>query len=331
MDIVNYITNNFKLLEEYFIHQNLKKNSIRLYFYAYTKINKNILNFDNFNNDKLTHQQIKDSINSLECNNSRKNLLNGYIKVLLATNEILILNNIVIMSVINKLLLDYNKISRVIDNNKIFRKPNDSEIKNISKFEEKNIKCYQDLINFGFNKLNDLYNNPDNVNNIIINVKYLLLNLYSLYPLRQQDFINSKIIEEETNENKDFNYFNMTTNTLYIHDYKTSSHYGDRIITYEPIITFILKNRILNNRSDYLNLLNMTSANVSTILSELLEINKPIQTLRKLYISDMYKNNKSGKEIKIICHILGHGPSVSFQQYNKFSEIADDEEKDIYL
>lgn len=323
------IYNNKQQLTDYFINRDLKQSTIDTYFKALKRVISLLDdNFDNFNNVNLTHEQIKEAINKIDCNNSRKNTLNCIIKILLAYGDLN--QNIIIIQITNKLLLDYNKFSRIVDNQRIYKQASDKELNNISQIN----KPYHEYLTDYLNEFKDKF--KSNIFNKSNDVKYMLIRLYLFLPLRQQDYCNTNIYLINYNINNNSNYILLDEKKLYINKYKTANIYGQRIIDLDDDLVNDITH--FYNKSNQNKLLpsiigdnNMLSNNCTKLLTSITNLNSPVQTLRKLYISEFYKKCNSGKEFKLLAKKLGHSPSIAIQQYNRFSDIADDEEQDLFI
>lgn len=319
---------NNKIIINYYLTNTCKYVNQTIYNYWYSfkkivelsKIDFNINNLDVEIKEDKFYNHIVNSIKLIKNVDIQRGCLNNFIRILYAYNEI-ILKNDDIKNLIIKFELLFNKFSKLVNTNKLFKAPTKKELENKIKYSDlfEIRKEYEEkFMDDKFYPMND--------------IRYVLLTCYIFYPLRQQDFINTTIYDDisEVKNIDEVNYIILSEKKMYVNNYKTMKTHGKRIIDlsddfYETIKRFVYKscqNKLLPQLYNYDKF--MIKDDVTRLLSNILKIKAPIQMLRKCYISEFYENGKkTGTEIKKLCNILGHTPSTSMQTYNKFNIIAD--------
>lgn len=337
--MLKIINKKYDIISDYLINEkNLKESSVNIYNNTLLKIIDLLPDdFDNFKNIDVTYQELKNTINTISNNTSRKNSLNVLIKLLLAYNETFLKNkNKNVLEIINLLNDDFKNFAKKVDDNRNFQKETkkEEENKNIvdgetyDEFINNHLKMYEDIfISDTLNKSND--------------VKYMALTLYKFLPLRSQDFCNIVIYNNKYEINEDdvdnHNYIILDEKNLVINNYKTDKSHGQRNIDLNDflisiIIHFINKYNIRILLPSIYSNKPMSADSLGKLLKSILKISQPVQFLRKLYISEFYDNeiNYSGKRYKKLAKKMGHGLSTANQIYNK-NKIADGEYEDIYV
>jgi len=159
--------------------------------------------------------------------------------------------------------------------------------------------------------------------------KFLLFLFFSgkyIQPRRLQDYAYLMWNFDGTDN---FNY--IENNKIIFNKYKTSSTYGQQIITLpKQLIKYINLHRKFNyNDSNSKFMFSttpqpLTAVSINLFLSEIAgkQINSNI--FRKIYISNLFKGRKSLKQIKEETKLMGTSSNVALQNYNKIDVESQD-------
>ena len=163
-----------------------------------------------------------------------------------------------------------------------------------------------------FNKPTLTIAEKDRLQNLVI------LSLYVLIPPRRSlDYVTMKI----RNFNKDDDNF-FDKSTLFFNKYKTSKKYGEQIIKCPPKLAVMLRRWKAKQDSDYL----LTGKNNSPLSQSQLTLRlnkifggKRVGTnlLRKMYLSDKYKDVPQLKEMSETAREMGHSVGEALSSYVK--------------
>lgn len=225
----------------------------------------------------------------------------------------------------------FNKMVKIIDNNKLYKEPTEREEESFITWNEileiynKNKKEIEEYPEQQFPSYEDKYKY----------LHYLLLTLYTtIPPLRGEEYRNSIIIKVTDTSNYDTiteackcNLIDIKNSNLVIKHYKTSKTHGSKIIPIpKETLKIIKKWHQITNKNKYLlpNLQTPNKQMSQSSLSHLLQrIFKPhnISTsmLRKIYISEKLKTIRNKpKERKELAKTMGHTLPLQEFIYNKF-------------
>lgn len=159
--------------------------------------------------------------------------------------------------------------------------------------------------------------------------KFLLFLFFSgkyIQPRRLQDYAYLMWNFDGTDN---FNY--IENNKIIFNKYKTSSTYGQQIITLpKQLIKYINLHRKFNyNDSNSKFMFSttpqpLTAVSINLFLSDIAgkQINSNI--FRKIYISNLFKGRKSLKQIKEETKLMGTSSNVALQNYNKIDVESQD-------
>jgi len=206
-------------------------------------------------------------------------------------------------------------------------KSNEDRILNVNKQELKNMITFDDVKTAREKfkeKLREKYV-PH------LDLTYLILCLYSMFiPLRQQDYINTLLYFNKSNEKKrkkgdKVNYLDLHTKTLHILDHKRANGYGKKLIVLPDDLIYIIKDLRLKINSKWLlpspmdKEKPMLPSTFTHLLNSALHKKVSSSMLRKIYISNLKNNNVGLDELKKTARIMGHSLATSLLIYGKFN------------
>ena len=271
-----------------------------------------------FDNDELTYLSRPDFIFeylNTKAENTQKGILNAIIVCIQAMNKYT------------------DKLPEYIErrdelNKKYFENKSNNEKNDI---EEKNIITTNDINNL-LDELNDKIVKEKlrtkkfiNDNEKTLLTEYLLIYLYSKYPLRNE-FAMLNVINGKDKIKNDKNYLQMMNKKarLILNNYKTNKEYGQKVIDLDNDDFKLLKNYLKRNQDKQYLLYNkngtpMSRNQMSHFLIKTFEkyLNKRIgtQMLRKIYLSSKYADTM--KEQKKDAYIMGHSTNTAQNIYTK--------------
>lgn len=288
----------------------LTDSSKKVYSGYIKKLSKNVIISIEDDSKKIYESLIKTINDKFVNNEQRKNVLvamNAMIKHNLNDTYKSLFNELYKLT--NDKLISY---TREINNHRLFRKPSSKELQQFNNLDGLDYKS--------FLKIKRSFIDPSNLND------YLLLTLYMYRPLRIEEYKNMIIINVESDEyvltDPTINIYSIPEKTLYVNKYKTQKTHGQRKILFDNETNdeiFKLYNK---------NFERLTNANN---LKDLIHMQRPVQSLRAIFVSEFLKKQPKGSEIIQMAYELGHNPSTMMQLYNKYNIIADIEYLDIYL
>lgn len=161
----------------------------------------------------------------------------------------------------------------------------------------------------------------------------LLLSLYTyLPPLRSEDFYNTVIKTDETDEDTD-NYYDMDTQKLVINKYKTAKSHGKRVIDVPDALHETIKAFHDKTKSEYLICSTikskLTAVTVNQMFKRSLKKDVSCNMIRKCYISSNIDKGMTAEQRKKDAQIMGHSLNVQQMTYSRFSDILHPDTKDI--
>jgi hypothetical protein len=198
--------------------------------------------------------------------------------------------------------------------------------KNIKeKREENTIEEYEKdkIILVGEEEFFKNINKLDKIDDILIYALYLL------FPARRLDYRNMKLTtEEDINKLNKSNYLIIGDNMRFIfNDYKTSKAFKKQIfnipINLKNVINKYINIKDLNDgdllfKTDDNKIINEGnfSAKISNVFKKVYDVPICIRYLRMSWISNLYKTNPTGQEIKNLAYTMSHSTDEA-RRYNK--------------
>jgi hypothetical protein len=187
--------------------------------------------------------------------------------------------------------------------------------------EKQNTITKQELIELR-KQYDILAKDKNNKNYIKNNIRRLILYLYTeLPPLRSQDYINTKYIDEDG-----FNFMDIENKNLKVKQGKVENSIRDIYINDD--LLQVIKETKNNVDSDYVipkirNVKeNMTNSAFTHFFNNIFDGKKISSTkLRNIFISDMIDNKATAKQRIATAEIMGHGLSTATSIYTKYSKI----------
>jgi hypothetical protein len=159
------------------------------------------------------------------------------------------------------------------------------------------------------------------------NLRRLILHLYTeIAPLRSQDFINTKFIDDEN-----YNFMDIENKELKIKSGKVEN--SKRNIYIHDELLQVIKETKENIKSNFLipkirdlNT-NMKNDAFTHFVNNIFGGKKISSTkLRNIYISDMIDNKATAKQRKATAKLMGHGLSTATNIYTKYSKTLHNED-----
>lgn len=307
-------------LKKQFEDDGKSKETIRSYLASFARIAADV--FTKTSNELLADRRAMLSktrifkyLHSRNTNmNSRKVILNGYVNILRKIFE---------EEEIYKFESELFDLTMLVEKRRKNRKP------------EKMMKVLEKINWEGIEKMRDEYGKRLTIEYVPKNdLSYLILSLYTLLPpLRQQDYVNTRIFTDASKHNTDkINYIDLTTKRLMIMFHKTKKQIGIKEITLPSKLFQIIKNFKKKSKSKWLipqvNNIHepMTSVAFTMFFRRMFGYNPKSNPemkigpsfMRKLYVTRRHNNKKItpqklGKDAKI----MGHSIMRAYRDYNK--------------
>jgi predicted RND superfamily exporter protein len=191
--------------------------------------------------------------------------------------------------------------------------------------EKENTITKQELIELR-KQYDILAKDKNNKNYIKNNIRRLILYLYTeLPPLRSQDYINTKYINEDG-----FNFMDIENKNLKVKQGKVENSIRDIYINDD--LLQVIKETKNNVDSDYVipkirNVKeNMTNSAFTHFFNNIFDGKKISSTkLRNIFISDMIDNKATAKQRIATAEIMGHGLGTATSIYTKYSKVLHNE------
>lgn len=244
--------------------------------------------------------------------NVKKTLLNSVIQII----KVMYPRSTKLLKTYEK---EFVKIADMSTKSRTFAKANEKE--------ENNKISMDDLIqlrNQYEDELTDKYTAND--------YKYVLLSLYTMLPpLRSNEWIQTKMFDNEPPESYTGNYINMHTGQMHVRISKTKNKYGERVFQLPNELLEVLKQNRIKSKSDlvlpkmYNPQLKTTESNISHVFNNIVGLRVSAQMLRKIYISKLIDEGASKKKRKEVAHIMGHSLKTQLEIYSKFSTLLHDD------
>ena len=362
-----FYTNAFNNIKNSSIENNkpLRDSSIRTYLYNIKKISIELFNTQEPNIRYFKdHETVIEYLESLDHTTTKKNICTAIIMVL-RSNPVFMKSPIEKRNELLKFYTDYQTL--------ISNKYNDFYLDNERTEKEKeNWVSVEDI----HQKISDLramfVSSSKNKKTEELSItkqstfkgthrqyidkfqQYLILNLYGpmLPPLRN-DYAFIRVTDSDTLDclDKNFNYINVKLSKMVLNEYKTSKHYGCKVIDIPEELLEIIKtfesikatniplvkvvtlsqstnqvvkkgenipphNYLLVNPTDFTP---MTNNGLTKYINKIFKPKKVSTTiLRKIYLSNKYPVIHSTREIEKDSYIMGHDPMTARKVYSKF-------------
>lgn len=224
---------------------------------------------------------------------------------------------------VNEVKGDYSKIDKKIkeyNDETAYATPTEKEQKN--KIDKSYIIKIRDQYK---KKLSDTFTSSDTY--------YLLLCLYTyLPPLRSEDYYNTIIKDDDTDEVND-NFYDLDKKQLILNKYKTMKTHGKRTIDVPDELHDIIKAFHEKSGSNLLicngakNKFNAISMNIA--FGRCLKKKVSSGMLRKCHISSNIDTGMSAQDRKNEARIMGHTLAVQQLTYSKFSDVLHPDKMDL--
>ena len=154
---------------------------------------------------------------------------------------------------------------------------------------------------------------PDNYTNFIL--LSLMSGIWPNIPPRRNEYGTVKL--QGYNETTD-NY--LLKNKIIFNTYKTSSKYGQQIVTIPPKLMTVIKKWLKINKTDYLFTTNNKELNSSQTTRKLHKIFDAIigaNELRSIFLSNYYKDIPKLNNMEELADAMGHNISTAMSRYVK--------------
>jgi len=154
---------------------------------------------------------------------------------------------------------------------------------------------------------------PDNYTNFIL--LSLMSGIWPNIPPRRNEYGTVKL--QGYNETTD-NY--LLKNKIIFNTYKTSSKYGQQIVTIPPKLMTVIKKWLKINKTDYLFTTNNKELNSSQTTRKLHKIFDAIigaNELRSIFLSNYYKDIPKLNNMEELAVSMGHNVSTAISRYVK--------------
>jgi hypothetical protein len=302
------------------LHNQYAKNTVNSYFSSFRKIIRNAFNkeMSNITLDELKDtNKIFDYLDTINNLSVQKVLLNGLIKIIYHLD--------LPMTLKNKLDNKLDEIQKKENEIREYAKPSEKEMN--QKFDYNIISTKLDTL-----KKKLKYKKHQNITNCI---KYIMLTaLKYLPPLRNEDYGTTRILTTDKKKYKDNNRLILKAKKWIIEDFKTKKTINNREFDVPDqlieAIKFTLKiypkySYVFPKVTDITK--PASTVSITNFLSRLLGAG--VQTLRKIYISDMIDKGVNANERKRVAKIMGHSARQAMFNYTKFSDVLHGNNKEL--
>ena len=270
-------------------HHKCKPSSAKVYLNSYNWIQSRVVS--------MTFDNIKKVVNNCPIE-SRRSRLNGAIKVLsIEGNKELVKQLKVIQVQIDKEYNDFN-IYRTIDN--VDKIPTWQSI--CSKYEE----------------LKEVVKKSESEKVVHLYLSILM----EIPPLRNEDYVNTLVVPNQTQDNGTNNVIILDTGSWLLRSGKTSGKTGTREINLSESLVLYIRT-YMNNTTGWLFPMQtdkdkcMTISNFGMMLKRNLKVS--CSMIRNIYVSDRMDKGINGEARKALAKQMGHSPQTQAVIYSKLS------------
>lgn len=270
-------------------HHKCKPSSAKVYLNSYNWIQSRVAS--------MTFENIKKVVSDCPIE-SRRSRLNGAIKVLsIEGNNELIQQLKVIQVQIDKEYNDFN-IYRTIDN--VDKIPTWQSI--CSKYEE----------------LKEVVKKSESEKVVHLYLSILM----EIPPLRNEDYVNTLVVPNQTQDNGTNNVIILDTGSWLLRSGKTSGKTGTREINLSESLVLYIRT-YMNNTTGWLFPMQtdkdkcMTISNFGMMLKRNLKVS--CSMIRNIYVSDRMDKGINGEARKALAKQMGHSPQTQAVIYSKLS------------
>jgi len=282
-------TKYIQMLKKITEHHKCKPSSAKVYLNSYNWIQSRVAS--------MTFENIKKVVSDCPIE-SRRSRLNGAIKVLsIEGNNELIQQLKVIQVQIDKEYNDFN-IYRTIDN--VDKIPTWQSI--CSKYEE----------------LKEVVKKSESEKVVHLYLSILM----EIPPLRNEDYVNTLVVPNQTQDNGTNNVIILDTGSWLLRSGKTSGKTGTREINLSESLVLYIRT-YMNNTTGWLFPMQtdkdkcMTISNFGMMLKRNLKVS--CSMIRNIYVSDRMDKGINGEARKALAKQMGHSPQTQAVIYSKLS------------
>jgi hypothetical protein len=155
-------------------------------------------------------------------------------------------------------------------------------------------------------------------------IKYLILCLYTMIaPFRMQEYYNTIVIDENYKE-PEFpeNYYNLSTKTLIVSNYKTSDTYSRKEFVFPDELHNVVKSFHEKTGSSYLlkplTTAKFTAPNMTNFMNR--HFNTRSSMIRTLVVSNAVESGASKDEMSSLAKVMSHSEGIQRTTYSRFAK-----------